>query len=183
MKIAGKVATAFSVMLLAGCTAGDIHVSDALLAEESLHESLSGPERKPRTIFSSEDEKVTLSVLFGRNFVGTYQWYRVEWVRPDGNVYLRTGTRSVFARHDALQSSMLIRGKPAGKFFPGKWKVRLFLEDRMLLEKEFEIRRLRRVTGWGLEAAEGVPRSQRPPSTCPPAMSPPGDCIDAAPEE
>ena len=183
MKIRGVLAPALMVATLTGCTAGDIHVSDALLAEESLHESLSGPERKPRTVFFSDDEKVTLSVLFGHNYVGVYQWYRVEWIRPDGNVYLRTGTRSLFGRHDALESSMPIRDKPAGKFFPGKWKVRLFLDDRMLLEKAFEIRRRQRITDWGLESVKGAPRRQRPPDTCPPVLSPPGDCIDIAPEE
>ena len=183
MNIARHVAVTLSIALLAGCTADDIHVSDALLAQESLHESLEGPDRKPRTVFTSEDEKVTLSVLFGYNRVGVYQWYRVEWIRPDGNVYLRTGTRSLFGRHDALEASMPIRGKPAGKFFPGTWKVRLFIDDRMLLEKEFEIRRARRVTDWGLESPEGAPRRQRPPGTCPPLPQPPEDCIDEAPQE
>lgn len=182
MKAAPLIAAVASA-LLAGCSPGDIHVSDALLAEESLHESLTGPEHKPRTVFTSDDEKVTLSVLFGQNYVGAYQYYRVEWIRPDGNVYLRTGTRSLFGRHDALESSMPIRGKPAGKFFPGKWKVRLFLDDRMLLEKPFEIRRVQRVTDWGIESADGAPRRQRSPDICPPVLSPPGDCIDMAAEE
>lgn len=183
MNILRILAVALTGAVLAGCTADDIHVSDALLAEESLHESLTGPERKARTIFFSDDEKVTLSVLFGYNRVGVYQWYRIEWIRPDGNVYLRSGTRSLFGRHDALESSMPIRGKPAGKFFPGKWKVRLFIDDRMLLEKDFEIRRVQRVTDWGVESAAGAPRLQRSPNTCPPLPSPPEDCIDVAAEE
>lgn len=178
-----RTMTAVFTVVVAGCTASDIHVSDALLAEASLHESLAGPERKPRTVFFSDDKKVTLSVLFGQNYVGVYQYFRVEWIRPDGNVYLRTGTRSLFGRHDALESSMPIRGKPAGRFFPGNWKVRLFLDDRMLLEKAFEIRRVQRITDWGLESATGAPRRQQPPDVCPPVLSPPGDCIDVAPEE
>jgi hypothetical protein len=181
VKIAPGIVAVLAAGLLIGCTADDIRVSDVALAEASLHLSPDGPEGKPRSVFSSNDEKVTLSVLFAHNYVGTFQWYKVEWLRPDGKVYLRKGTRALFGRHDALEASMPIRGTPAATFFPGKWKVRLYLEDRLLVEKGFEIRRDRRVTTWGLESAEGAPRTQRRTDICPPVLSPRGDCIDTAP--
>ena len=181
MRTASYIVVVLAAGLIAGCTAGDIRVSDVALAEASLHASSDGPEGKPRSVFSSNDEKVTLSVLFAHNYMGAFQWYKVEWIRPDGKVYLRKGTRSLFGRHDALEASMPIRDTPAAKFFPGKWQVRLYLEDRLLVEKAFEIRFDRRVTSWGLEAGTGVPRTQRRPDTCPPALSPQGDCIDVAP--
>jgi len=181
VKTASCIVTVFAAGLIAGCTAGDIRVSDVALAEASLHASSDGPEGKPRSVFSSNDEKVTLSVLFAHNYMGAFQWYKVEWIRPDGNVYLRKGTRSLFGRHDALEASMPIRDTPAAMFFPGKWVVRLYLEERLLAEKGFEIRRDRRVTNWGLESAAGAPRTQRRTDTCPPLLSPSGDCVDISP--
>ena len=98
----------------------------------------------PRGRFSPEDEEVTLRALFEFNYRGVYEWYKVEWIAPDGSPYKVVTLRTDFASHRDITASLKIRGKMASRL-PGLWRARLWLRgrenapDRLLVSRLFRI--------------------------------------------
>jgi hypothetical protein len=126
------------VALLAGGCSG-LRVVDERLSEDPTY---LGPEtgvEHLQSVFSSDDVRVTLSVLFDRNPGARGRPFMAEWLFPDGTVYLRVPVRTESGSRALLVTSMHIRGEPPSRR-PGIWRVRLSLEATELLEREFEIR-------------------------------------------
>lgn len=150
-------------LALQACSQDAVVVSDTDVApEEATFSFLGGSGSDGKAEFSTEDEKVTLSVRFGYNLVATYFLYHVNWIAPSGHIYLRGQIRTEFGTHRELTTEMRIRGEAPSQQ-PGPWRVQLYLGDRLLTEREFTIR--------------------APTAECPPADEPPGPCIDRLPNE
>ena len=126
------------VTALSGCTKGDIRVTKSSISDDAAYWWLGSSPTDAKQVFSTEDEKVTLAVRFAHNFVGTYFEYRVDWVAPTGNVYLRAPTRTQWGSHHDLIVSLPVRGHPAASL-DGGWKARLYLNDRLLVERDFAL--------------------------------------------
>ena len=90
------------------------------------------------TEFTAEEVNVTLSVRF-ESPLDVDETFMVEWLFPDGSVYLRKPVRSVGSEHDRLETSLPIRGKAPARY-PGLWHVRLWHHGERLVERSFEIR-------------------------------------------
>jgi hypothetical protein len=162
------------VLALSGCTANDIHVTDSAVSDEAPQAFLFSTSAEPRTEFTTDDDKVTLSVTFGYNMVATYFVYAIEWVAPGERIYLRAPLRTLWGTHRKLVAELPIRGQGAAQL-TGSWKVRLYLEDRLLVERGFALRAANE---------EAVNRALATvPTECPPLPHPPGECIDRAWQE
>lgn len=132
-------------LLLTGCTTQDIVVSEAALTDSPENRVVGWTaDESPRQVFSPEDEEVTLRALFEFNYRGVYEWYKVEWIAPDGSPYKVVTLRTDFASHRDITASLKIRGKMASRL-PGLWRARLWLRgregapDRLLVSRLFRI--------------------------------------------
>lgn len=159
-------------LVLLGCSADAIRVTDSEISDESTHAWLFGSTSEPKTTFTTQDEKVTMTVRFGLNYVATYLVYEIEWIAPGNRLFLREPMRTQWGTHRVLIATLPIRGQPAARL-TGEWVVRLHLKDRQLIERRFELVRA--------EADEYPDPLQN--ETCPPANRPPGDCVDRLPQE
>ena len=159
-------------LVLAGCSAEAIRVADSEISDDSTHGWLIGSTTEPKTTFTTQDERVTVTVRFGLNYVATYFVYDVEWIAPGERLFLREPVRTQWGTHRVLIASLPIRDQPAARL-TGEWRVRVHLQGRQLLEREFE---LVRAPG----DAYPDPLQDQP---CPPANRPPGECVDRLPQE
>lgn len=114
------------VLVLAGCA--NVAVVDDYLAAGG----------SPTTEFTAEDANVTLSARFD-SALAEDERFMVEWLFPDGSVYLRKPVRRIGNRDDELETSMPIRGKAPARY-PGRWHVGLWHGGDRLLYRSFEIR-------------------------------------------
>ncbi|MDX1431617.1 MAG: hypothetical protein R3286_04135 [Gammaproteobacteria bacterium] len=128
---------ALVLLLAAGCT--EIRVVEDELSDDATYVVFGSVPDNPRTLFYTDDEQVTLSVLFDSNLVGYHKLFMVEWLFPDGRVYMRRPAKTKFGSHEVLITAMRIRDEPPSRR-PGLWRVRLSLEGELLLERDFEIR-------------------------------------------
>ena len=130
--------------LLSGCGTETIKVSDGALVDSVDYLWLTSDRTKARAVFSPNDEKVTLSVNFSYNFRAAYEWYRVEWIDPNGKPYKVVSTRTEYGSHRDLQAFIKIKGQMAAEL-PGLWRVRLYhlkedgSIDRLLFARLFRI--------------------------------------------
>ena len=89
------------------------------------------------TEFSNDDQAVTLTARFNTELAAD-EPLMVEWLLPDGRVYLRKPVRRSHGNGDLLETSLQVRGKaPARR--PGVWQVRLWHDGRLLVDRSFEI--------------------------------------------
>ena len=139
-----KLLPACAFLALAGCSTEFIKVSDGALVDKVDYQWITSDRSEVRTVFYPDDEKVTLSVRFDINFRASYEWYRVEWINPQGKPYKVISTRTEFGSHRDLQATIKIRGQMAADM-PGLWRVRLYhlnAEDhtqRLLFARLFRI--------------------------------------------
>jgi hypothetical protein len=89
------------------------------------------------TEYSVEDQQVTLSTRFAAP-VPSEERFMVEWVFPDGRVYLRKLVRSSSEDHAVLETSMPIRDHGPARH-PGIWHVSLSHQGEKLVERSFEV--------------------------------------------
>jgi hypothetical protein len=92
----------------------------------------------PATEFSSDDETVTLSARFNEELAAD-EPLMVEWLFPDGKIYMRKPVRRSFESRDLLETSIPIRGKAPARH-PGTWQVRLWHDGGKLVDRYFDIR-------------------------------------------
>jgi hypothetical protein len=114
-----------AVALLVGCTSLAV-VDDHLEAGGSA-----------TTEFSADDQAVTLSARF-KPYLPAGEPLMVEWLFPDGSVYLRKPVYRSYGSDDGLETSMPIRGKAPARH-PGIWHVRLWHDGEKLVNRSFEI--------------------------------------------
>ncbi len=87
--------------------------------------------------FSVDDQSVTLSARFDAGLAADAPII-VEWLFPDGEVYLRKPVRRSYDSSDLIETAMPIRGKVPARY-PGIWQVRLWRDGDKLVERSFEI--------------------------------------------
>lgn len=132
------------ILMLAGCGTEAIKVSDGALVDQVDYQWLNSDRSRARVRFTPDDEKVTLSVHFNYNLRAAFEWYRVEWIDPNGKPYKVVSTRTEFGSHQDLQAAIKIRGKMAARL-PGLWRVRLYhlnedgSKDSLLFSRLFRI--------------------------------------------
>ena len=150
-------------------------MSSAALSDTATYLWLASLRSEARTQFNTTDEKATLSVRLAPNLIGMYQVFRVVWVAPTGNVYLRGPAMTQWGSHQELITELAIRGEGAANL-PGRWRVQLYLDETLMVERDFEIVAQDQVQLMAKAGAMTV-------FVCPPVDRPPGACVDRAPEE
>ena len=154
----GPLAGLVLAFALGGCSKEAVSVSESTIApDEATYFFLSSDDDQERSVFSTEDRQVTLSVRFSYNLVATYFLYHVNWIAPAGHVYLKGQIRTEYGTHRELTTVMPVKGE-APEQMPGRWRVELYLSGRLLTTREFDI--------------------VAPPRVCPPLSEPPGLCVD-----
>ncbi len=93
----------------------------------------------PGEDFSIDDQTVTLSARFNTGLAAN-EPFMVEWLFPDGKIYLRKPVRRSYERPDLIETSMPIRDKAPARY-PGIWQVRLWRDGDKLVDRSFEIRK------------------------------------------
>ena len=106
----------------------------------------------PAVEFSVDDQSVTLLARFDVG-LAVDEPFIVEWLFPDGEVYLRKPVRPSYDSPDRIETAMPIRGKAPARY-PGIWQVRLWRDGDKLVEQSFEIRKpMQTVASAGAEFA------------------------------
>lgn len=93
----------------------------------------------PTTEFSIDDRFVTLSARFSKNLAADDS-FMVEWLFPDGKIYLRKPVRRSVDNPDLIETTIPIHGKAPARY-PGLWQVRLWRNADKLVDRFFEIRK------------------------------------------
>jgi hypothetical protein len=93
----------------------------------------------PAEDFSIDEQTVTLSARFNAGLAAN-EPLMVEWLFPDGEIYLRKPVHRSYQRPDLIETSMPIRDKAPARY-PGVWQVRLWRDGDKLVERSFEIRK------------------------------------------
>ena len=93
----------------------------------------------PTTEFSGDDESVTLSARFDAALAPDRQ-FMVEWLFPNGEIYLRKPVGRSPDTADLVETSMPIRGKAPARH-PGIWHVRLWRGGDKMVDRSFEVRK------------------------------------------
>jgi hypothetical protein len=91
----------------------------------------------PTTEFSADDRTVTLTARFNTH-LSADERLMVEWLFPDGSVYLRKPVHRSRDSEDLLETSIPIHGKAPARH-PGTWHVRLWRDGEKLVDRSFEI--------------------------------------------
>ena len=92
----------------------------------------------PSTEFSIDDAAVTLSARFDAALAVDAP-LTVEWLFPDGTVYLRKPVRRSYENPELVETAIPVRGKAPARY-PGLWHVRLSRGEDVLVDRSFEIR-------------------------------------------
>jgi hypothetical protein len=123
------------MVLSIGCATRVVTVS---LSTDPSYSWFGSSPGKYKRIFSTSDEKVTLRVVFDMNFVGAIRVFTVEWIGPDGDVYLSEPVRTKWGSNRILFADLYIFEREPSRM-PGRWQVRLLYEDRELVSRRFTI--------------------------------------------
>jgi len=91
----------------------------------------------PATEFSGDDKSVTLSARFDAALAEDGQ-FMVEWLFPNGKMYLRKPVRRSPDNPDLIETTLPIRGRAPAKN-PGIWQVRLWRGGDKLVDRSFEV--------------------------------------------
>lgn len=124
------------------CRVGLYGVAIALLAacsKPSLIDDGLAAGGAPTTEFSIDDQSVTLSARFS-SALTEVDPFMVEWLFPDGEVYLRKPVGGSFDNPDLIETSMPVHGKAPARY-PGRWQVRLWRDGDKLVDRFFELRK------------------------------------------
>jgi hypothetical protein len=123
------------------CRVGRWGVAAALLvgcAKPSMVDDHLEAGGRPAVEFSVDDRSVTLSARFDAGLAADDS-FMVEWLFPDGKIYLRKPVRRSYDSPDLIETAMPIRGKAPARY-PGTWQVRLWRDGDKLAQQSFEIR-------------------------------------------
>lgn len=148
-----RITLFFSVFLILCCfcscnSAKSIKRPELVMQEMTLAKGIREVGQKdvllsPGTSFSSHDTAVIAYVKFG-NMSGQHkvQW---KWYRPDGNIYYTTAdcplsiSKGKYVQEASAWHKISIMGDKA-QDFPGKWKVEIYLDDKLAATENFEIK-------------------------------------------
>jgi len=93
---------------------------------------------RPAVEFAADDQSVTLRARFDAGLAADDP-FTVEWLFPDGEIYLRKPVRRSYDSPDLIETTIPIRGKAPARY-PGIWQVRLWRDGDKVAEQSFEIR-------------------------------------------
>ena len=97
----------------------------------------------PADVYNTRDKQVIAHLSF-RNLSGSYR-LRWDWYDPDGNLYYSTGdfpfkaSQGKFAKQATTWHSLSVKGDKA-ETLPGKWQVKVFLNNEQIAAKGFELK-------------------------------------------
>jgi hypothetical protein len=116
---------------------------DPVLSKGIDYSGSKGIPKDPTTSFTIQDREavasVTLTDLSGRHKL------RWEWYTPDGKRYSSSGDYSLkasknkYLREATAWHKLSIRGEKAANYTKGYWKVKIYLNKRLIASKPFEI--------------------------------------------
>ncbi|MBI4746296.1 MAG: caspase family protein [Deltaproteobacteria bacterium] len=144
-----SIATFLIMILLSGgcATAPEVkkretRLADAMLAKDVIKGVTGAVPVEMTGTFTTEDPQVVTWIRL-EEVVGihTIRW---DWYNPDGRLYSTTGNYQVnrdgkYRPSQASWHRIAISGEKAASF-PGRWEVRVFLDDKPVASREFEIR-------------------------------------------
>jgi len=124
-----------AALLVSGCSTT---VKRAQLSADATYYWLGSSPSDAKSVFSTTDEKVTLTVEFQPNFVGGYRTFRVRWIGPGGELFLEEPTSTKWGSNESLIVSLPIaENLPAT--MPGDWAVELWYQSEQLLRRPFRV--------------------------------------------
>lgn len=122
----GVAAWVAGLIVLAGCASPAV-VEDRLEADGSV-----------ATDFTVDDQQILLSARFDSKLAAS-DTFMVEWIFPDGSVYLRKPVRRSAESAYRVDTGIAVRGKTPARH-PGIWHVELRQDGKRLVSRAFEIR-------------------------------------------
>lgn len=131
-----------AVILLAGCAQPSV-VDDNLAAGGA-----------SATEFSTDAPSVTFTALFNAD-LSARDRFMVEWLFPDGKIYLRKPVGRSDDNYALVETTMPIHGKAPARY-PGRWRVRLLRGGDALAGRIFELQSPARGSTSALVAFEGL---------------------------
>jgi len=128
---------------------------DPVLSKGIDYRGTEGIPKDPATSFTIQDREVVASIKL-TDLTGKHS-LRWEWYRPDGKRYFSSKNLSIKASRDkylreaTAWHKLSIRGENAANYTKGYWKVKIYLDKRLIASKPFEILEKTR------EVADNVP--------------------------
>lgn len=158
LSVSAILVSCLSAIAIAGCAGApeikdtrEISLNKALLAKDVTNRQTDSIPEEETTVFSPEDPQalmwLKLDEVAGRH---TLRW---EWYDPYGKLYLTTGDYKVntdgkYRPYNTSWHKMAIKGEKAANL-PGKWRVKVFLDERPVVSREFEIKNSFNLKGIG----------------------------------
>ena len=128
---------AIALTLFLGC-ATSAKVVGTGLSKDATYFWLGSSASEAVSIFSTEDEKVTLRVKFAPNLVGWNWIFKVEWIGPSGEIYLQEPVKTKYGNNEILFAELPIANHEPSKM-TGRWRVKLFDGEIELVNRSFTI--------------------------------------------
>ncbi len=124
--------------LLGGCTVNKMIVSEAMLTDNVDYSFLSTSTGDERSVFSTDEEKVTLYVTLKPNMTGHTRTFRVLWYQPGGEVYRLQSTHTQLGSNTQVVVWLDVKGHEPEEL-PGDWRVDFYLRNELLVSKDFTL--------------------------------------------
>jgi hypothetical protein len=116
---------------------------DPVLSKGIDYSGSQGIPKDPATSFTIKDREVVASVKL-TDLTGKHR-LKWDWYTPDGKRYSSSGTYSIKASKDkylreaTAWHKLSIRGENAANYTKGYWRVKIYLDKRLIASKPFEI--------------------------------------------
>jgi len=149
LSVSAILVSCLSIISIGGCAAApelkemrETRLNKASLAKDVTNRQTDSIPAEETSVFSPEDPQalmwVKLDDVAGRH---TLRW---EWYGPDGKLYLATGDYKVntdgkYRPYNTSWHKIAIKGEKAASL-SGKWQVKVFLDERPVASREFEIK-------------------------------------------
>lgn len=120
-----------------------LYYEDPVLSKRIDDRGTEGVPLHPTTTFSTQARKAIASLKL-RNLSGRHT-FRYDWYDPNGDLYYSTGNcpiqaaRGEYLREATTWHSLPIYGERAANY-PGDWKVRIYLDNKLIASKSFTIK-------------------------------------------
>lgn len=131
----GASALVLLTLLLGACS---VYVIDASLGTDASYFLLGSSMAEKKTLFETTDEKVVLLVKFNNNLVASNRRFHVDWIDPDQRVYLSDPAGATWGNNQYLIAELGIANHEPS-MMPGRWQVKLYMEEQLLVARTFRI--------------------------------------------
>lgn len=116
---------------------------DTILSKGIDYSGSEGIPKDPATSFTIQDHEVVATVKL-TDLTGKHR-LRWDWYTPDGKRYSSSGDYSIkaskgkYLREATAWHKLSIRGENAANYTKGYWRVKIYLDKRLIASKPFEI--------------------------------------------